>query len=177
MMNVAIKYRIWLAGLFLSPMLGISVAAASELSAEVWKDPNCGCCKEWIQHLEEVDIQVRTSNTGNTDIRERLGIARQFGSCHTARIGGYAIEGHVPVADIKRLLKEKPEAIGLAVPGMPIGSPGMDGPLYGDRKDPYDVSADPCRWQHQRLSSLSLIDAMKRPMSPVTFGIKRRTQS
>ena len=74
MMNVTIKYRIWLAGLFLSPMLGIGVATASELSAEVWKDPNCGCCNEWVQHLEEVGIQVRTSNTGNTGIRERLGV-------------------------------------------------------------------------------------------------------
>lgn len=139
MMNVTIKYRVWLAGLFLSSMLGTNVATASELSAEVWKDPSCGCCNEWVQHLEEVGIQVRTSNTGNTGIRERLGIAKQFGSCHTAKIGGYAIEGHVPAADIKRLLKEKPEAIGLAVPGMPIGSPGMDSALYGDRKDPYDV--------------------------------------
>ena len=65
MMNVTIKYRVWLAGLFLSSMLGTNVATASELSAEVWKDPNCGCCNEWVQHLEEVGIQVRTSNTGS----------------------------------------------------------------------------------------------------------------
>lgn len=139
MMNVTIKYRVWLAGLFLSSMLGANAATASELSAEVWKDPDCGCCNEWIQHLEEAGIQVRTFNIGNTAIREQFGIARQFGSCHTARIGGYAIEGHVPAADIKRLLEEKPDAIGLAVPGMPIGSPGMDSPLYGNRNDPYDV--------------------------------------
>jgi hypothetical protein len=82
---------------------------------------------------------VQAFNTGNNGIRARLGIAQKLGSCHTAKIDGYAIEGHVPAADIKRLLEEKPEAIGLAVPGMPIGSPGMDGPAYGDRKDPYDV--------------------------------------
>ena len=139
MMNFNIKHRAWLAGLLLFSMVGGGVATASELIAEVWKDPNCGCCNEWIEHLEEAGIQVRTFNTGNTDIREQLGIARQFGSCHTARIGGYAIEGHVPAVDIKRLLEEKPKAVGLAVPGMPIGSPGMDGPIYGNRKDPYDV--------------------------------------
>ena len=139
MMNFDVKRRTWLAGLFLLSMVGGGAATASELIAEVWKDPNCGCCNEWVQHLEEAGIQVRTFDTGNTAIREQLGIARQFGSCHTTRIGGYAIEGHVPAADIKRLLEEKPNAIGLAVPGMPIGSPGMDGPIYGDRKDPYDV--------------------------------------
>ena len=139
MMHSNIKGRSWLAGLFLLSVIGAGTATASELVAEVWKDPDCGCCNEWIQHLEEAGIQVRTFDIGNTAIREQFGIARQFGSCHTARIGGYAIEGHVPVTDIKRLLEEKPKAVGLAVPGMPIGSPGMDGPVYGDRKDPYDV--------------------------------------
>jgi len=112
---------------------------ASELIAEVWKDPNCGCCGDWIQHLKDADIQVRTFDVGNAQMRSKLGIAPRLGSCHTAKIGGYAVEGHVPVADIKRLLDEKPEAVGLAVPGMPIGSPGMDGPVYGERKDPYAV--------------------------------------
>ncbi len=72
-------------------------------------------------------------------MRGRLGVALKYGSCHTARVGGYAIEGHVPAADIRRLLKERPQAIGLAVPGMPVGSPGMDGPEYEGRKDPYNV--------------------------------------
>ena len=76
---------------------------------------------------------------GNDEMRKKLGMPIQFGSCHTALIGGYAIEGHVPAKEIKRLLVEKPKAIGLAVPAMPIGSPGMDGPEYGGRKDPYDV--------------------------------------
>src|SRR5690625_1495366 len=138
-MNLTLKYRVWLAGLFLSSMLGANAATASELSAEVWKDPNCGCCNEWVQHLEEVGIQVRTSNAGSTGIRERLGIAEQFGPWHTARVGGYALEGPVAGAGRKRVLEAKPGAIGLAVPGMPIRSPGTDSPLYGNHKGPYDV--------------------------------------
>lgn len=76
---------------------------------------------------------------GNGAARERLGIPAKLGSCHTGRVGGYAIEGHVPAREVQRLLKEKPKAVGLAVPGMPVGSPGMDGPAYGDQRDPYDV--------------------------------------
>ena len=78
-------------------------------------------------------------DTGNTAVRKRLGLPDQFGSCHTGLIGGYVIEGHVNAREIRRLLTEKPKAIGLAVPGMPVGSPGMDGAVYGDRRDPYDV--------------------------------------
>ncbi|MCW5636691.1 MAG: DUF411 domain-containing protein [Rubrivivax sp.] len=106
---------------------------------EVWKSPTCGCCKEWIAHMEAHGFRVRVHDTGNTAARARLGIPLALGSCHTALVAGYALEGHVPAADVRRLLKEKPQAIGLAVPGMPIGSPGMDGPEYGPRRDPYDV--------------------------------------
>lgn len=106
---------------------------------EVWKDPSCGCCKDWVSHLESHGFAVKVNETGNNAARSRLGIDRKFGSCHTAQVGGYAIEGHVPASDIQRLLKEKPTAVGLAVPGMPVGSPGMDGPVYGDRKDAFDV--------------------------------------
>ena len=76
---------------------------------------------------------------GNNAMRSRLGMPQKHGSCHTALVQGYVIEGHVPAADIRRLLKEKPKALGLAVPGMPIGSPGMDGPAYGGQRDPYKV--------------------------------------
>lgn len=108
--------------------------------AKVWKDPSCGCCEDWIAHLKAAGFKVQTFDTGNADARARLGIPRKYGSCHTAEIGGYAIEGHVPAADIKRLLKEAPKGVvGLAVPGMVIGSPGMDGAAYGGRKEPYDV--------------------------------------
>ena len=106
---------------------------------EVWKSPTCGCCKDWVVHLETSGFKVRSHDDGNTEARVRLGMPIRYGSCHTASIGGYALEGHVPAREIRRLLKERPAAIGLAVPSMPVGSPGMDGPEYGKRKDPYDV--------------------------------------
>lgn len=106
---------------------------------EVWKDPSCGCCKDWVVHLEAKGFQVKVYDIGNAAARKRLGIPDKLGSCHTALVGGYAIEGHVPAADIHRLLKEKPLAIGLTVPGMPVGTPGMDAPIYQGRQDSYDV--------------------------------------
>lgn len=113
--------------------------AQTRIAVEVWKDPNCGCCKDWVVHLEANGFAVKVNDTGNNAARVRLGIPAALGSCHTAQVGGYAIEGHVPAADIKRLLKDRPKAIGLAVPGMPVGSPGMDAPIYGARKDAYKV--------------------------------------
>ena len=106
---------------------------------EVWKSPTCGCCKDWMDHMEANGFRTRVHDVGNAAMRAQLGIALELGGCHTARVDGYAIEGHVPAADIRRLLKERPKAIGLAVPGMPIGSPGMDGPEYAGRKEAYDV--------------------------------------
>jgi len=119
---------------------GWATAAASTLPpVDVWKSPTCGCCQDWVAYLESHGFTVRVHDTGNTAMRVRLRIPQALGSCHTALVGGYAIEGHVPVQDIRRLLAERPQAVGLAVPGMPIGSPGMDGPAYGNRTDPYDV--------------------------------------
>ena len=106
---------------------------------EVWKDPSCGCCKDWVTHLEANGFHVKVHETGNNAVRARLGIDPKYGSCHTAVVDGYALEGHVPAREIRRLLKEKPPALGLAVPGMVVGSPGMDGPAYGGRQDAYDV--------------------------------------
>jgi len=106
---------------------------------QIWKSPSCGCCKDWIVHLEANGFATQVSDVGNAAARKRLGIQDKHSSCHTALVGGYAIEGHVPGKDIQRLLRERPAGIGLAVPFMPVGSPGMDGPEYGDRKDPYDV--------------------------------------
>lgn len=121
-------------------VLTLPVWAAKERTAlQVWKDPNCGCCKDWVTHLEQAGFKVAVQETGNAATRKRLGIPEALGSCHTAEVAGYAIEGHVPAKDIQRLLREKPQALGLAVPGMPIGSPGMDGAIYQGRKDPYDV--------------------------------------
>ncbi len=114
-------------------------AAKGRARVQVWKDPNCGCCKDWVAHLEQAGFRVTVHETGNADARRRLGVPEALGSCHTAEVAGYAIEGHVPAREIQRLLREKPQALGLAVPGMPIGSPGMDGAIYQGRKDPYDV--------------------------------------
>jgi hypothetical protein len=130
--------RRWLA--LAGSLLWLPLAARAEaVQVEVWKSPTCGCCKDWIAYLEANGFRVLAHDTGNVAARERLGIDLRYGSCHTAQVGGYAIEGHVPAADIRRLLREKPRALGLAVPGMPVGSPGMDGPAYQGRRDPYDV--------------------------------------
>lgn len=127
-------------------LLGL-VAAATPIWAraqtvpliEVWKDPSCGCCKDWVSHVEAAGFRTKVHDVGNAAMRRRLGIDSKYGSCHTAVVGGYALEGHVPAREIWRLLRERPKALGLAVPGMPIGSPGMDGPAYGDRSDRYEV--------------------------------------
>lgn len=134
--------RLMLAAAWAAMLQGGSPIAAAQgrgPRVTVWKSPTCGCCKDWVRHLEDHGFEVRTQDTGNTDARARLGMPVAYGSCHTAQVGGYAIEGHVPAREIKRLLKERPDAVGLAVPAMPRGSPGMDGPEYGGHRDPYDV--------------------------------------
>ena len=115
------------------------LAQSTKPVVEVWKDPNCGCCKDWIAHMQASGFTVKTYETGNNAARARLGLPEKFASCHTALVAGYVVEGHVPAREVQRLLKERPKALGLAVPGMPIGSPGMDGPEYKGRKDRYDV--------------------------------------
>jgi len=136
--------RRWLANalplLALVSTAGLARAASPTPTAvEVWKDPNCGCCKDWVDHMQANGFSVTVHETGNAAVRTQLGLPQKLGSCHTALVGGYLLEGHVPAADVQRLLREKPQALGLAVPGMPVGSPGMDGAIYGGRKDPYDV--------------------------------------
>jgi hypothetical protein len=132
------KRRSLLLGATLLP-LAVAAKTPSARLVEVWKSPTCGCCKLWVEILERDGFVVKVFDTGNNAMRGKLRIPAQLGSCHTARVGRYAIEGHVPPAEIRRLLREQPDAIGLAVPGMPIGSPGMDGPEYDERRDPYDV--------------------------------------
>lgn len=117
---------------------GVAFAQTTKM-VQVWKDPNCGCCKDWIAHIESNGFKATVHETGNTAARARLGLPQKFASCHTALVDGYVLEGHVPASEIKRLLKERPQALGLAAPGMPIGSPGMDGPAYGGQHDPYEV--------------------------------------
>ena len=124
--------------LALASTLPLTAFAAAPM-VEIWKDPNCGCCQDWVKHLNRNGFATNVHDEGNTAARTRLGVPAKLGSCHTGQIGGYAIEGHVPAREVQRLLKEKPKAVGLAVPGMPVGSPGMDGPAYGDQRDPYDV--------------------------------------
>lgn len=127
--------------LALAPLTWSAMAASPRTAPliEVWKSPTCGCCHDWIRHLEASGFRTRAFDTGNAEARVRLGMPQRLGSCHTARVEGYVLEGHVPATDIKRLLRERPKALGLAVPAMPVGSPGMDGPEYGGRRDPYDV--------------------------------------
>ena len=96
---------------------------------EVWKNPSCGCCGKWIEHLRRAGFDVVAHDTARVDAaRAKLGMPNRYASCHSAKVSDYVIEGHVPADDIKRLLEEQPMAKGLAVPGMPVGSPGMEGP-------------------------------------------------
>jgi hypothetical protein len=102
--------------------------AAGEPAITVHKDPTCGCCSGWVRHLQNAGFVAKVIETRDLDpVKRRLGVPDDLTACHTAELAGYAIEGHVPAAALKRLLAEKPKATGLAVPGMPLGSPGMEG--------------------------------------------------
>jgi hypothetical protein len=112
--------------------------AASEPRVVVHKSETCGCCKLWVSHLEQAGFVVQVVNEENLGpTKERVGVPYGMGACHTAEVEGYFVEGHVPAADIRRLLRERPQAKGLTVPGMPAGSPGMEVP--SGQVDPYDV--------------------------------------
>jgi hypothetical protein len=116
-------------GLLLGAALLSSGAFAAEPIITVYKSPTCGCCSKWVEHLEENDFAVETVDIPDLRmVKSIAGIAPEHASCHTARVGDYVIEGHVPADDIRRLLEERPDARGLAVPGMPLGSPGMEAP-------------------------------------------------
>lgn len=113
-----------------------NVAAASpKPEVTVYKDPSCGCCSAWVAHLEASGYRVTTHDRPDIPaIKQRLGVPPALQACHTAVVGDYVVEGHVPATDIERLLATRPEARGLAVPGMPLGSPGMQ---FGDRRQAY----------------------------------------
>ena len=114
-------------------------AAAAPVAITVFKDPNCGCCKQWIEHLRKHAFTVTSRDTSDlSGVKLTARVPAKLHSCHTAFVNGYVVEGHVPAADIQRLLAEKPKVAGIAVPGMPLGSPGME---VGTRKDAYDVVA------------------------------------
>ena len=135
----------WLSVLIVGGVfLGSLILAGSLLKPEsafaadlvVYKSPSCGCCKKWVQHMRENGFSVEVHEQYNvTPMKDEYGVPLRLRSCHTAKVGDYVVEGHVPADVVKRLLEERPEIAGLAVPGMPMGSPGMEGP----RKDPYDV--------------------------------------
>lgn len=130
------KRRTLLQGALLGLLLPHAVSHAAQPVIQVYKSSSCGCCEGWVAHLRENGFEVKAQDVPDpTAYREKFGVPKDLGSCHTGIVGGYALEGHVPAAEIKRLLAEKPKAKGLAVPAMPLGSPGMEGP----RKDAYDV--------------------------------------
>lgn len=117
----------------------LAVGTASTLQAQemtVYKDPNCGCCSAWVEHLQAHGFSVTVQERSDlSTIKMQQGVQPAYASCHTAVIEGYTVEGHVPAEDIRRLLRERPAVRGLSVPGMPMGSPGMEGAY----SEPYDV--------------------------------------
>lgn len=127
-----------LAGALMALVVSVSAQAGEALATvTVYKSPSCGCCDDWVRHLEDHDFEVDVRDTQNLNpIKEEAGLTPALASCHTAFVDGYVIEGHVPAGDIRRLLQEAPDARGLSVPGMPVGSPGME---MGDRQDAYQV--------------------------------------
>ena len=122
----------------LAALLGGPAAMAEDLpEVTVYKTPTCGCCGKWVEHLEASGFPVQTKVLNDLSaVKRRNLVPSNLASCHTATVEGYTVEGHVPADVLMRLLKEKPDVAGIGVPGMPIGSPGME---YGDRKEPYKV--------------------------------------
>jgi len=113
-----------------------AVLAEGNPRVEVFKSASCGCCGGWVEHMRKNGFEVTTHDVADVPAeRKKLGMPERLGSCHSAKVNGYVLEGHVPAADVRRLLKEKPKALGLAVPSMPPGSPGMEGPT----PVPYDT--------------------------------------
>ena len=120
----------------LAAALGVvACAQASAATIAVIKDPNCGCCTQWVEYLRRSGFAVTVTDTPEQpQISARMGVPEALRGCHSATIDGYVIEGHVPAEDIRRLLSERPDATGIAVPGMPLGSPGME---QGGMRDAY----------------------------------------
>ena len=125
-----------------APLLLLAACTAAQAATyTMYRDPSCGCCVEWADHLRE-DLEAEVTTVDHPDmmaLKQELGVPEQLWSCHTMEVDGYVIEGHVPAADVARLLSERPAGVrGLAVPGMPVGSPGME---MGGRTQPYQVIA------------------------------------
>jgi hypothetical protein len=128
--------KVLLIPLLLGGVMMASVAHATQ-EITVYKSPTCSCCKKWVSYLEQQGYQVKAQNMQDMRfIKSMSGVKPQYASCHTAVIDGYVVEGHVPAEDIARLLRERPQVIGISAPGMPVGSPGME---QGGRRDNYNV--------------------------------------
>ena len=131
--------RAFIAGVLGAPLLAAASTRAAAPRISVAKSPSCGCCGRWIEHMRAAGFEVAAQDVSDealSALKRRIGLAPEHTSCHTARVDGYFIEGHVPAADVQRLLRERPEARGLAVPGMPAGSPGME---VGGLSEPYET--------------------------------------
>ena len=123
----------------LGALLARAAVAADPPVVHVTKTPTCGCCAAWVEHIEDAGFQVLVRDVSQDALdafKRRVGIAARYRACHTARVGGYVIEGHVGASEVARLLDERPDALGLAVPGMPLGSPGMD---FGAHRQRYET--------------------------------------
>lgn len=127
---------------FRSALCGFALVAAAAgaplLAADdevvMYKDPNCGCCGKWADHMRSHGFKVREIATQEMGkVKREAGLPAELGSCHTAKVGGYIVEGHVPAADVRRMLDERPKVAGISAPGMPLGSPGMEGPYEAER--------------------------------------------
>jgi hypothetical protein len=114
-----------------------TLLAGKPVDIVVYRSPTCNCCEKWLEHLKKNNFNVKDIVTDDVQaIKKKYGVSKEIASCHTAIVDGYVIEGHVPANDIMKLLKTKPKIVGIAVPGMPSGAPGME---MGDRKDSYNV--------------------------------------
>jgi len=132
---LAITFSVIFLGLF-----AVGLAQRPATTVEVYKTPTCGCCSKWVEHVRQAGFEVRVTDLDDNaldQLKTKHAVPRTAQSCHTALVGGYVVEGHVPATDVRRLLKERPAVLGIAVAGMPIGSPGME--VAGTPPQTYNV--------------------------------------
>lgn len=135
--NWILNLYLLLAFFIIKPLQAEQTATDKLVEIEVYRSPSCGCCGKWVDHLKQNQFAVKDIITENVQaVKDKYGISQELASCHTALVGGYVVEGHVPADDIKTMLKTKPKIAGITVPGMPSGTPGME---MGGRKDDYQV--------------------------------------
>ncbi|MGL1832997.1 DUF411 domain-containing protein [Rhodocyclaceae bacterium SMB388] len=137
------KLTHFVTGLVFAGTLLAGVVQAADPEVIVYKHPQCGCCGKWADHMRENGFEVKEVSTLDIAlVKSEAGVPEALGSCHTATVGGYVVEGHVPASDVKRMLAEKPAIAGISAPGMPLGSPGMEGPYAADKYDVISFDAD-----------------------------------